>query len=196
MVHKTMAVSSYIMWPMLIGLACVARPMIEILLTDRWIGCVIFLQINSIASILGPLSSANGQMINAVGRSDVSLKLDILKKTIGLCLLFITMPMGIIPFAIGRAVGILIAAILDTSVSKKLIGYGTFEQIHDLLPEIICSSVMALIVIFIGQFQMNNGVLLILQVITGVLSYVIISFLIKPIGFTYFKDIVIKMLKK
>ena len=119
MTQKTLQTTTYVMWPLLVGMAAVAVPMITVLITDKWIDCVIFLQINVVATLFWPISSANGQLINAVGRSDLSLKLDIIKKVIGVLLIVISIPFGIIPMAWGRAIGQFIASVCDAVANKR-----------------------------------------------------------------------------
>lgn len=87
----------------------------------------------------------NIQAIKAIGRSDIVLKLEIVKKTIGILLLIVSVPFGVIAIAWSMMVSCLIAAILNASPNKKLIGYSIKQQFSDVLPSLIMS-----LLIFVG----------------------------------------------
>ena len=95
MVRRSIVTSSFIIFPMMMGLAVVAEPVVEIVLTDKWLPAVPFLQIYCMSYALWPIHTANLQAINALGRSDVFLKLEIIKKAVGLVILGISIPFGI-----------------------------------------------------------------------------------------------------
>ena len=196
MTRKTSAVTAYIMWPMLIGMACAARPMINVLITNKWEGCVIFLQITCIGAMLGPIDSPNAQIIKSVGRSDIMLKLDIVKKFIGLLVLFITIQYGVIAFACGRMLVVLMSSVLNILPNKKIMDYGIWEQLRDCWPEFICSAIMAIFVVVVGHFFANDITKLIIQIVVGVITYLSASLIIRPTGFQYAKETVISLLKK
>lgn len=196
MTKKTLLTTSYVLWPMLIGMAVVAKSMISLLITDKWLGCVVFLQINALATMFWPISSANGQLINAVGRSDISLKLDILKKIVGVCLLIVSIPFGIVILAWGRAVGQWFASVCDAYPNKKLINYGYLEQIRDLIPNIIANIIMFGATYTVGFIEVNVWLKLILQIAVGVITYLLCSVVLKLEGFNYVRLQIAKMLKK
>lgn len=183
----TLIMTTYVLWPLILGMAAVATPMITVLITERWLDCVVFLQINAIATLFWPISSANGQLINAVGRSGLSLKLDVIKKVVGVLLLLITIPFGIVPMAWGRALGQLFASICDAVPNKRIIGYGYLEQIKDLIPNIICNSVMFSIVYTINFVELNVYLKLVLQIIIGIVVYLLLSIVFKLEGYKYVK---------
>lgn len=196
MTKKTLLTTSYLMWPMLAGLAAVATPMIRLLITDKWLGCVIFLQVNALATMFWPISSANGQVINAIGRSDISLKLDIIKKVVGVSMLIVSIPFGVIAMAWARAAGQLIAAILDAWPNKKLINYGIGEQIHDLLMNAIATMIMFVAVYSINSITMNDFAKLVLQITVGILTYLVCSLLFRLQAFFVLKEQILSKVRK
>ena len=177
-------------------MAAVASPMISILLTDKWLDCVIFLQINVVATLFWPISSANGQLINAVGKSGLSLKLDIIKKTFGIVILVITIPFGIVSMAWGRALGQLIAMICDTLPNKKIIDYGFWEQIKDLIPNTIVNAALFFVVYLLSFLQINVFIKLLIQIISGIIIYIILSKIFNLEGLNYVWLQMCKILKK
>ncbi|WP_304960399.1 lipopolysaccharide biosynthesis protein [Thomasclavelia cocleata] len=187
MTKKTLIITSYVLWPMLFGMAAVAIPMITILITDKWINCVIFLQINVVATLFWPISSANGQLINAVGRSDLSLKLDIIKKIVGILLLVCSIPFGIVTMAWGRAVGQFFASVCDAYPNKRIIQYDFIDQIRDLMPNMLANIIMFVIVYAINFIEINIFIKLVLQIIVGCMIYLICSILLKLEGLNYVK---------
>lgn len=196
MTRKTIQTTTYVLWPLLVGMAAVASPMISILLTDKWLDCVIFLQINVVATLFWPISSANGQLINAVGKSGLSLKLDIIKKTFGIVILVITIPFGIVPMAWGRALGQLIAMICDTLPNKKIIDYGFWEQIKDLIPNTIVNAALFFVVYLLSFLQINVFIKLLIQIISGIIIYIILSKIFNLEGLNYVWLQMCKILKK
>ena len=185
MTRKTLITSSYLLWPLLVGLAASAAPMVELLLTKKWADCVIFLQISAIAGLFWPVSAANGQLINAIGRSDISLRLDLWKKLGGLLLLGGTLPFGIVPLAWGRAVGQLFAAICDAYPNRKLISYGYIGQLKDLTPNILANAVLFISMKLVSFLPLSLPLCFILQIAAGIGTYLLYSCLFRLEGFTY-----------
>ncbi len=179
--RTSMTMSSYIIFPMMAGLAGVATPMVQLLLTDKWLPCVPYLQIYCFTLAFYPVHTCNLQAINAVGRSDVFLKLEIIKKSIGLIAL------GIAVFCFNSPIAIAMTGVFTTFTScfinaypnKKLINYSYFEQMRDILPSFFISAIMLLFVLLVGQLNLPSIVLLLLQIVGGGVVYVILSVLFR-----------------
>lgn len=155
------------------GLAAVARPLVSLLLTDKWLPCVPFLQICCIDFAFYPIHTANLQAINAMGRSDVFLKLEIIKKSYGIAILCVTVFCfeGVLPIVWGAVVSTVISSFVNAFPNKKLIHYGYWEQIRDILPPIVMSLTMFLAVSALGRLPLGNLPLLLVQVAAGVVLY-------------------------
>lgn len=185
LMRTSMTMSSYIIFPMMAGLAAVATPMISLLLTDKWLPCVPYLQIYCFSYAFYPVHSCNLQTINAMGRSDVFLRLEIIKKTYGIALLVIALVFFDSPIAV-VATGIistLISCFVNSSPNKKIIGYSYLEQMRDILPSFLMSISMFALVWWIGSLITLHPILVILiQVATGIVFYVATSaiFRVKP----------------
>lgn len=192
MLRRSVMVSSFLVLPLMAGLAAVATPMVRLLLTDRWLPCVPFLQICCIDFAFYPIHTANLQAINALGRSDVFLKLEIIKKTYGVAILLITVFCfeGVLPIAWGGVVSTLISAFVNASPNKKLIGYGYLEQIKDILPPILMSLAMFGAVYALSLLSLPPLPMLLIQIVAGVAVYGGLSLLLKPESFRYLLEMV------
>jgi O-antigen/teichoic acid export membrane protein len=183
MTRRAIKTSTYIMCPMLIGLAVIARPLIELLLTEKWLPCVPYLQIVCLYFVLMPSQTANLAAIKAVGRSDIFLKLEIIKRTIGLIILLLVMRHGVFAIAASAVITTLIASFVNAYPNRKLIEYKYKEQILDMLPSIGISAIMGVVIYTLGnlfvELNFSNITIIFTQVITGVATYVGISFLFK-----------------
>lgn len=195
-VRRSMKTSAYMIMPMMFGLAAVAEPLVEVVLTDNWLGCVPYLQILCMNFALLPLQTANVQAIYALGRSDIALKLEIIKRTFNLALILISCHLGVMAIAASSVVGALFCSIVNAFPNKKLLNYGYFEQIKDILPFVAMSVVMAAAVIGIGFIPINIYVKLVVQIITGVAIYIALSIIFKVESFRYIWDIMKSYISK
>lgn len=196
MMRRAIMTSSYIIFPITIGLAVTAKPMVSVVLTDKWLQCVPFLQILSISYAFWPIHTANLQAINAVGRSDIFLKLEIIKKIIGITILLITMPIGLIPMAIGQIISGVISTFINAYPNKKLLNYSYLEQIKDILPSLTISIIMGLLTYCIAFLKLSSIITLTIQVIFGIFIYVILSKTFKLECFEYLINILKNLRKK
>lgn len=195
-VRRAVTLSSFFVFPIMTGLAATAEPIVRIILGDKWLDSVIFIQIACAYFIFWPIHTANLQAINAIGRSDIFLKLEIVKKTLGIIILICTIPFGIYAIALGLVLASFISIVINASPSKKLLNYGYFEQIKDLLPSFISAIFMGIIVYAINVIQIDIIMLLILQLIVAFGSYVLFVILLKDNSYVYFKSIILKKISK
>lgn len=179
--RTSIMVSAYLMFPVMAGLAGVATPMVRLLLTDKWLSCVPYLQIYCFSLAFYPVHSCNLQAINAMGRSDIFLKLEIIKKSIGMCALAIAVFCFDSPIAIAMtgAFTTFTSCFINAYPNKKLINYSYFEQMADIMPAFLASIVMLFAVLWIGTMDLSNIVLLAVQVIAGVSVYLVVSVVAK-----------------
>lgn len=195
--RRAIKTSAYIMCPMMFGLAVVAEPLITLLLTEKWLPCVPYLQIYCIAFCFEPIQTANLQAIKAVGRSDIFLKLEIIKKGSSILILFAVMWHSVDAIAYSLLLTTLIASIANTAPNNKLISYSFKELIIDMAPGLLISSVMAAIVYIEGLFiNLSALPLIIIQVATGGVVYLLISAIFRVETFTYLIKTAMELLKK
>ena len=197
MMRRAVKTSSYIVWPMMIGLAIVAEPTVRLILTDKWVGCVPYLQVLCISYAFMPIHTANLQAINAMGRTDVYLRLEIIKKIYGIAILAIAVFCFESPLAIAVS-GVfsgLISTFVNASPNKKIMNYSYFEQIKDIMPSILLSVTMGLIIFPLSWFIDNDILLLVCQILLGVVSYIALSTLFRVEAFRYLWNMAMGMMK-
>lgn len=188
--------SSYIIFPCMLGLAVIGEPLVKLVLTDKWLPCVSYLRIFCFSYALWPIHTANLQAINALGRSDVFLKLEIIKKLVGLMIIFITYRYSPYAMAVGVLINGIISSFINSYPNKKLLNYSYFEQIKDILPAFMVSVVMAIGIYFIQFLAFSIIVILILQILGGIIIYILISYLFKVESFVYLVGILRNFKKK
>lgn len=174
MLRRSITVSSFLVLPMMAGLAAVAEPLIVLLLTEKWLPCVPFLQICCIDFAFYPIHTANLQAINAMGRSDVSLKLELIKKTYGIAILAVTALCFGTVYAIawGAVVSTLLSAAVNAAPNRRLLGYGYLEQMRDVLPSLALSALLFLAVRALGGvLALPAALRLAVQVLAGAALY-------------------------
>ncbi len=198
MMRKSITISAYIIFPIMAGLAAVATPLVSVLLTDKWLPCVPYMQVYCFSFAFYPVHSCNLQAINAMGRSDIFLKLEIIKKSYGVVALIIALLCFDSPLAIASTglITTIISCFVNAHPNKKLIGYSYFEQMRDLLPSMLMSVVMCIVVLIVGTLNLSNAVLLMLQIVTGVAVYVVLSVIIKPAPYRILIELIKKFLNK
>ncbi len=182
MMRRTIMVSSYLVFPLMTGLALVARPMVSLLLTDRWLPCVPFLWVCCADFAFYPVHTSNLQAINAMGRSDVFLKLEIIKKSYGLLILAATVLFfhDALVIAAGSVLSTLIATFVNAAPNKKLLNYRYLEQLRDLAVPLGMTAAMGLAVWAVGLLPLSNLPLLLTQTAVGAVVYAGLSLLLKP----------------
>lgn len=166
--QKALTTMVLVNFPMMIGLAIVARPLVLILLTDKWTGCIHYLQLLCFAGLLFPLHVINLNLLQALGRSDLFLRLEIIKKVLIVISIAITWRWGISAMIIGMIVTSLIAYYLNSYYTGILIGYSIIAQLRDMIPYLITSILMGIAVYGIGFLPFpGNWSLLTAQIILG-----------------------------
>ena len=190
MTSRAIKTSTYIMAPLMIGLAFCAEPIVKLVLTDKWLPCVPYLQIFCISYLFWPIHTANLNAINAMGRSDLFLKLEIIKKIVGLILLVVTMNISVMAMAYSLLVTSLISQFINAWPNKKLLNYRYLEQLRDILPNLVMSLMMGACVYIINFVHLSTLLTLILQIIFGALLYLLFSIITKNESFFYMIEII------
>lgn len=184
--RRSISMSAFLLMPCMFGLAAVAEPLVKVLLTDKWLPCVPFLQLACISYAIYPIHTANLTGINALGRSDVFLKLEIIKKLITILNIVFTIPLGIYAMAIGQVISAFISSFINAWPNKKLMNYTYFEQWKDLMPSFLCSIVMAASVWSLHFMPISSIILLLIQIIVGACIYILLCKIFKIETYSYF----------
>ena len=189
MTRRAIKISTYIMAPLMIGLAFCAKPIVQIVLTDKWLPCVPYLQIFCISYLFWPIHTANLNAIKAMGRSDLFLKLEVIKKFMGMILLLITMNISVMAMAYSLLISGLISQVINSWPNRYLLKYSYIDQIKDILPNIVMALIMGGFVYFIGYLNLPILVSLVVQILSGGIIYLILSILTKNDSFIYLINI-------
>lgn len=174
-IRNSIRFSSFIVMPLMLGLAACAEPFIRLLLTDKWVGCVPYLQLFCLTYMFYPLHTANMQAIKALGKSGIFLKLEIIKKTLELLFLFLVMRISVMAIAINMTILATLFIFVNSYPNKKLLNYSLKEQISDIAPSLSNAFIMAIIVYCIGMVQLPDAIILAIQLFVGGFIYVILS---------------------
>lgn len=194
--QKFIISSTFLMFPVMAGLAAIAKPLVLILLTEKWLPAVPFIQFNCFVKAFMPIFNANLQTINATGRSDIFLKLEIIKRIIGVLILIATLPMGLYAMMYGQCVVCMIELFLDAFPNKRILGYSFLEQIKDIMPSLILSFVMCIIVLCVNLLNLNTYITIIFQIMIGIVIYVGGALLFKFESLSYVYNTVRDFIKK
>lgn len=196
MLRRAIKTTSYILIPLLVGLSAVSEPVILILLTEEWAPSIPLMQILSFSFVLAPMEIENLQAIKATGRSDIVLKLEIIKKVVGILLIIAAIPLGVTAMAVTAVIVAVFSAIVNAVPNKKLLGYTFKMQIQDILPTLLLSGVMFAVTFPISFLDINIWLMLIIQVIVGAVVYIGLSVIFKVESFKYILGLVKGLLKR
>ncbi|MCK4662720.1 MAG: lipopolysaccharide biosynthesis protein [Bacteroidales bacterium] len=163
--------SVFIVFPLMIGLAVVAEPLIRLILTEKWMPTVPLLQLLCIAGMLYPVHAINLNILNVKGRSDLFLKLEIIKKVIITIAILITFSFGVKAMVIGQIFTSFIAFFINTHYSRKMINYGAWKQIKDMLPTTLISLLMALVIWMAMLIPDKDALKLLIGIVVGIIIY-------------------------
>ena len=179
--------SAFIMTPILWGLAIIATPLVELLLGDKWLPCVPYLQIMCFVWWLQPTQTCSAQAIKAIGRSDLYLYIELISKAIGLALLGIAVFIFDTVFAIAvmYLIGQLSAVLIYGYYSHKYIGYKIHYQLADLVIPGFLAAIMGIIVVLMSHLSGNGIWGIVIQITSGTIAYVLLAHLLKVESFSY-----------
>ncbi len=189
MVRRSIVTSCFVLFPVLTLLAATAEPIVHILLTDKWLPCVPYLQIFCFVYAFYPIHTANLQAINAQGRSDWFLRLEIIKAFLGIGVLAASVFLFESPIAIaaGAAVSTMLSGLVNMYPNRFLLNYKLREQMRDLFPSAACSLVMGSAVFLIRLAAFSPWVTLLLQLVAGTVLYIGLAELFKLEPYLYIK---------
>lgn len=171
--RKLLRLSAYIIFPLMVGLSSVSHSLIMIVIGEKWEYCSKLLAIICFSMMWYPINAINLNLLQVKGRSDLFLRLEIIKKINGVIMLCVTIPMGLITMCIGGVITSIVALIVNTYYTGKLIHVGFFKQMRDLLPTLLLCLVM-FVGIHVVNYFFSSGILhLIIGTFVGVFIYVI-----------------------
>lgn len=177
--RRLLRMAAFIIFPIMVGLAAVAKPFIYVLITEKWAPCIIYMQILCFSLMWFPIHAINLNLLQVKGRTDLFLKLDIYKRIISIIIIISSIRFGIIGLCVGSVISSLISLLFNTYYTGKLINVGYILQIKDLLPIFVNSCVMGGIIFLVTSLIDFDLLKLLMGVIFGGLYYFASSYFFK-----------------
>ena len=177
--RRMIKTSCFIIFPIMIGMSAVAYPLTLVIIGEKWEFSAYLLQIVCFSMMWYPVHALNLNLLQVKGRSDLFLKLEIIKKIVGICILCISVPMGIVAMCYFNILSSLIALFINTYYTGKLINVGFMKQIRDITPTLILSMIMWVVVLSTIQFIPNKYVQLSVGILIGSAIYIAGSYFFK-----------------
>lgn len=196
MTRRAIKTSTFIMMPLMMGLAVCAEPLIRIVLTDKWLPAAFFLRVFCFTYAFYPIHTANLNAIKAMGRSDLFLKLEVIKKIVSISALISTMFISVEAMALALPVTSILGQIINSWPNRKLLDYSYRAQLLDMLPQIGMSLAMGGIVFTIQFLRLPDIATLLIQVPLGALIYIVGSKLLHIDSYEYVKGLIKSYTKK
>ncbi len=178
-ISRSVRISTFILMPMLFGLAAVSDKLVIILYTAKWAQCIPYMQVLCFCLAIGIMCNVNLQALKATGHIGLVLKLEFIKKPIMLLIIIGCMMISPLAIVYGMLVFNIFVFFVNSYPNKKIIKYSYIDQLKDVCPNIIMSILMALLVYAIGRMDVNIYCLIILQILVGSIFYLSISYLLK-----------------
>ena len=188
--EKYIQLTCFIVFPLLMMICGMARPMVSFLLTDKWLDCVPLMQILCFSLLTNGITSINLNLLYVKGRSDYVLRLEIIKKSIAFAILFGSVFFGLKGMCLGQVLYSFIALYLNTYYTKRLLGYTFWQQMKSVYPYFLMGLVVLGISLLSTYFIHNSLVSLIVSFVLGALAYWIIAKVTAPYAYCEAKDLV------
>lgn len=186
---------AFFVFPFLMGLCGIAEPFVLFLITEKWADCIIILQILCFAFMWDGIIRINLNLLYVTGRSDLVLRLEIIKKTIAFTILIISVFFGVVGMCVGRVIYALIAFYLNTHYTKKLLNYGFFTQVKEIAPSFLLAASMMAIALAISHYITSSLLSLTVSVVVCPIYYLTLSYIFKISSLSELRDIIISRRK-
>lgn len=177
--HQTISVSSFVMFPLMTLLAISATPMVEWMLTEKWLPCVLFIQWHCLYYATWPVTTTNAQALYAIGRSDVVMKAELIRKVLDIAVLFVTLTYGVIGITIGSVVVSLLTVPIYLLPAQRCIGYKIIWQFKDMNVSLLLSIMMGGTVYCLRFLHWGAVTTFCFQIVFGIFLYVSMAYLFK-----------------
>lgn len=177
--RRMLKTTAFVVFPLMMLLAGLARPLIITMITAKWEACIILLQLLCFSLMWYPIHSINLNLLQVKGRTDLFFRLEVIKKIIGLSILVVTLPLGLVVFCIGGIISSLVCLAVNTYYTGKLINVGYLKQMRDLFPTLLLSLVLFGVILALNQFISNYLLQILVGGTVGSLVYLGGAFLFK-----------------
>lgn len=196
LVRKSISISTYLIFPAMTGLAVVSSTLVRLLYTDVWSAAVPYMWIGCFSYAFWPLHTANLQVIQAMGRSDISLKLEIIKKAVTVICLIWSIRYGVFAVAVCALPLSIFSLLVNSFPNKSLLNYSFRMQITDIFPALWMSGVMGCCVFLAGTLPLTSIVKLAVQLVIGGVTYLFLSIVSHNPSFGYVKERAVSLCRK
>ncbi len=196
MTSRAIRVSTYVLMPLMAGLAVCAEPLIRFLLTDKWLPCVPYMQIFCLYYAFWPLHTANLNAIKATGHSGIFLYQEILKKLLETAVLLVTMRYSVMAITWGLLFSGFASVLINAWPNRKLLHYSILQQLRDALPAMLLSLVMGAVIFPVTRTGLPDLVKLLIMVPAGAAVYAAGSVLFKVESFRYIRDVLLSLVHR
>lgn len=195
---RYISMMSFLIFPALLGFFAVSDEFIVVVLTEKWLEAAQYVKIFCIVYMLELIQIGNINAIKALGRSDLILKMEIIKKVTYaiIIVLFVVFSNSPLLLACSAILCNVVATIVNTFPNKKLINYGYLDLFKDLIPNLINAAVMCAAVMLVERLNLNIYLMLIVKILVGVIVYAFMVIITKNKNFKYLLTTVKQMLKK
>jgi len=174
---NSISLSTFVIFPFMLGMVSVADTLVVSLLTEKWSDAVPFLQISCISFALLPIATSYNQLIKSVGKSEIFLKMEVVRKIIGIYILYLMFDYGVIAIAMAEVISVVLGIFVTIFYTRKIIDYGLFELSGDCTRSLLISTIMAVLVYSVGDLFLHKTFLvLVLQILVGFFFYIFISY--------------------
>ena len=173
--RKLLRMSAFVVFPLMMLMAAIASPLIRVVITAKWDACVPYLQIICFAMMWYPIHAINLNLLQVKGRSDLFLRLEIIKKVVGVSVMCVTIPLGVTAMCFGMVFSSMIALFINTYYTGKLINVGYLTQMKDLLPIILISLLVSACAYASTWLFSIEWIKLFMAVVIGGIMYLILS---------------------
>lgn len=185
MMRRSIVTSSFVIFPLMVGLGVVAEPLVRLLMTDKWMPAVPYIRVFCVSYALVPIHSANLQAIKGLGYSGTYLRLNVIRRVIGILLLVTTALHSAFAVAIGQALNGFISFFIYAYPNKKIVDYSYKEQIHDVVPSLLMSLFMGVAIFSLKLIGLASLQTMLIQVLCGIALYIGLAWVFKIEAFTY-----------
>ena len=194
--RRAIKTSSYVMFFCMGVLVVIAYPLTDILLTEKWLPSVPYMQIMCVGYMVSSVSTANLQAIKALGRSDVILKLELYKKPVFILMLVVAVKISVLALAISMPLYSLYAAYVNMSPNKKIMGYGFLNQLKDYMPATLLFCIMVASMLPIAHLQLGSVLTLLVQISGCAIIYIGLSVVFRVESFGYLKKTFLEIISR
>jgi O-antigen/teichoic acid export membrane protein len=188
--RRSTKMSCFVIYPLMVGMIVIAEPMVNLLLGDKWLGAIPFIQIMCVANFFRPITISNWEAIKALGYSGITLKLEVIKKIVDTIILLVSINFGVQAIAWGMVLFNFMCVFINLTPNIKLLNYKIHEQILDAVPTLIISAVMGVIISLLRYVDIGNLSMILCQIAVGVIVYIFLCHKFKEESYIYLLNLI------